>query len=42
MQATSTDNKSDFDDHEWVAVDHFSGSPHFGRVYLNWAVFCNT
>ena len=42
VQATSTDNKSDFDDHDWVAVDHFSGSPHFGRIYLNWAVFCNT
>ncbi len=42
VAATSTDNKSDFDDHEWVAVDHFPGSPHFGRVYLNWAVFCNT
>jgi len=42
VAATSTDNKSNFDDHEWIAVDHFSGSPHFGRVYLNWAVFCNT
>jgi hypothetical protein len=42
VQATSTDNKSNFDDHEWVAVDHFHASPHFGRVYLNWAVFCNT
>jgi len=42
VAATSTDNKADFDDHEWVAVDHFPGSPHFGRVYLNWAVFCNT
>jgi hypothetical protein len=42
VAATSTDNKSNFDDHEWVAVDHFSSSPHFGRVYLNWAVFCNT
>ncbi len=42
VAATSTDNKSNFDDHEWVAVDHFSGSPHFGRVYLDWAVFCNT
>src|SRR6266705_3112910 len=42
VAATSTDNKSNFDDHEWVAVDHFPGSPHFGRVYLNWAVFCNT
>jgi len=42
VAATSTDNKSNFDDHEWIAVDHISGSPHFGRVYLNWAVFCNT
>src|SRR6266704_3637333 len=42
VAATSTDNKSNFDDHDWVAVDHFPGSPHFGRVYLNWAVFCNT
>src|SRR6266699_3530555 len=42
VAATSTDNKSNFDDHDWVAVDHFSSSPHFGRVYLNWAVFCNT
>jgi hypothetical protein len=41
VQATSTDNKSDFDDHPWVAVDHVAGSPHFGRVYLFWAVFCN-
>lgn len=38
--ATSTNKKSDFDDHEWVAVDHFPGSPYFGRVYLDWAVFC--
>ena len=42
VAATSTDNKSDFDDHDWIAVDHFSGSPHFGRVYVNWADFCNT
>jgi hypothetical protein len=42
VAATSTDNKSNFDDHEWIAVDHFPGSPHFGRIYLNWAVFCNT
>jgi hypothetical protein len=40
VQATSTDNKSNFDDHEWVAVDHTPGSAHYGRVYLNWAVFC--
>jgi hypothetical protein len=39
--ATSTDKTSTFADHEWVAVDHFPNSPHFGRVYLNWAVFCN-
>lgn len=40
--ATSTNNTSNFVDHEWIAVDHFPGSPHFGRVYLNWAVYCNT
>ncbi len=38
--ATSTDNKSNFDDHEWIAVDRSSG--HFGRLYLFWAVYCNT
>jgi hypothetical protein len=42
VQATNTDNKSNFDDHSWIAVDHVDGSPHFGRIYLNWAVFCNT
>lgn len=42
VQATSTDSYATFDDHEWVAVDHVAGSAHFGRVYLNWAVFCNT
>ncbi len=42
VEATSTDNKSNFDDHDWVAVDHFHSSPHFGRVYVFWAVFCNT
>lgn len=41
VAATSTGNKSNFDDHEWVSVDHFPASPHFGRVYLDWAVFCN-
>ena len=30
-----------FDDHEWVAVDKRAGSPHFGAVYVTWAVFCN-
>ena len=40
--ATSTGSKADFVDHEWVAVDHTAGGAHFGRVYLNWAVFCNT
>ena len=40
VEATSTDNKSSFDDHEWIAVDHVAGSPHFGRVHLFWAVFC--
>jgi hypothetical protein len=42
VQATTTDNKSNFDDHEWVAVDNGSNSPTFGRVYVFWAVFCNT
>jgi hypothetical protein len=42
VQATSTDNTSNFDDHEWIAVDHYPGSPYYGRVYLNWAVYCNT
>ena len=40
--ATSTDSTANFDDHEWVAADHSPSSPHFGRVYLNWAVFCNS
>ncbi len=40
VEATSTDNKSSFDDHEWIAVDHTAGSPWFGRVHLFWAVFC--
>jgi hypothetical protein len=31
-----------FDDHEWVAVDKGANSAHFGRVYITWAVFCNT
>jgi hypothetical protein len=40
--ATSTDSKSNFDDHDWVAVDHYPNSPHFGRVYVDWAVFCES
>lgn len=40
VQATSTDNKSSFDDHPWIAVDHSQSSSHYGRVYLFWAVFC--
>jgi hypothetical protein len=39
--ATSTDSTGKFVDHEWVAVDHTAGGSHFGRVYLDWAVFCN-
>ena len=42
VYATTTDNKSNFDDHEWIAVDESPTSAHFGRVYVNWAVFCNT
>jgi hypothetical protein len=42
VRATNTDNRSNFDDHDWIAVDHSSPtSPHFGRVYVFWAVFCN-
>jgi hypothetical protein len=40
VEATTTDNKSDFDDHEWMAVDNKPGDPYFGRVHLFWAVFC--
>jgi hypothetical protein len=40
VEATSTDRTSNFDDHEWIAFDR--SSSHFGRVYLFWAVFCNT
>ena len=42
VEATSTDNKSDFDDHEWIAVDNGASSPWFGRLYLFWADYCNT
>ena len=38
----STVTPGQFDDHEWVAVDKGSSSPHEGRVYVTWAVFCNT
>jgi len=40
VEATSTDNKSAFDDHEWLAVDSSPASPWFGRVHVFWAVFC--
>jgi hypothetical protein len=40
VEATSTDNKSAFDDHEWIAVDHTAGSPWFGRIHVFWAVYC--
>jgi hypothetical protein len=39
--ATSTAQPGRFVDHEWVAVDHSPGGAHFGRVYLNWALYCN-
>ncbi|TME22695.1 MAG: exo-alpha-sialidase, partial [Chloroflexi bacterium] len=34
------DKTSDFDDHEWIAVDRVAGSPRFGRVYLFVAIYC--
>ena len=37
----ATVSPGQFDDHEWLAVDDGSGSPHFGRVYVTWAQFCN-
>ena len=40
VEATSTDNKSAFDDHEWIAVDDSPASRWFGRVHIFWAVFC--
>ena len=42
VAATTTNNKSDFDDHEWIAVDKGAGSPFFGRLYVFWADYCNT
>ena len=40
VAATSTDNKSSFDDHEWIAVDRGATSQWFGRIHVFWAVFC--
>jgi hypothetical protein len=40
--AASLDKKSNFADHEWLAVDHTAGSRYFGRAYLFWANYCNT
>jgi hypothetical protein len=40
--ATSSAQPGRFVDHEWVAVDHTLGGSHFGRVYLNWALYCNS
>jgi len=40
VEATTTDNKSAFDDHEWIAVDRGVASQWFGRIHLFWAVFC--
>jgi BNR/Asp-box repeat len=42
VEATSTDRKSNFDDHDWIAVDHSQSSAHFGRLYVFWAVYCNS
>lgn len=39
--ATSTASPGRFVDHEWVAVDKAVGGSHFGRVFIDWALFCN-
>jgi hypothetical protein len=36
------DNADIFNDKEWVAVDGFKRSPHFGRVYVVWSRFITT
>jgi hypothetical protein len=40
--AASLDRKSNFADHEWIAVAHTPGARFFGRAYLFWANYCNT
>ena len=30
---------SAFDDKNWIAVDTFPSSPHFGRIYVAWDRF---
>jgi len=30
---------SNFDDKQWMAVDNWPGSPHYGRVYVTWTKF---
>ena len=40
--AASLNRKSNFADHEWIAVAHTPGAQYFGRAYLFWANFCNT
>jgi hypothetical protein len=40
--AASLDRKSNFADHEWIAVAHTPGAAYFGRAYLFWANYCNT
>ncbi len=37
------DNNPDiFNDKNWIAVDDFRGSPHFGRIYSAWSRFITT
>lgn len=42
VETTSLGAAPDFADHEWLGVDHFPHSPHFGRIYLEWALFCGS
>ena len=42
VAAASTDRKSDFADHPWIAVDKDASSPWFGHLYVFWADYCNS